>query len=215
MGYSMDDKKISQQPFDLLTKALSTFCSSGTITSQLAQVLAYAVEKGTISYQEIKELIKDDPGDLLLLADEWRLLLSVTTAKSSSWEDRLLLLREGEQYEIPNIIKYLVKESLHSGTWDARKAIGGLFKDLGDSLWEMIPDLVRSIQDEAVNQVISSNQIKMICLQFGLSNRVDSLIAELKAAGIISPRLSSAPEVNRHGAPLYELNPSVPEGGSP
>ncbi|MFW6115116.1 MAG: hypothetical protein ACOC6E_02335 [Thermodesulfobacteriota bacterium] len=210
----MEDHEITQQSYDRLAKALRPISGTGAITSQLSQVLACASQKDTVSYQEIKAIIEDDPGDLLLLADECRLLLSVSTAKSSSWEDRLLLLKEGERYEIPNIIRYVVKKGIHSGRWDARKAVESLFKDLEDPYWKTVPELVRSIQEEAVNHVISSNQIKMICLQFGLSNRVDSLIAELKAAGIISPRLASTPEVNRHGAPLYELNPSVPMGGS-
>jgi hypothetical protein len=214
MRYDMEHQEITEHGSDGLAKALKALFGTGKITSQLSRVLAFAAEKGTVSYQEIKEIIKDDPEDLLLLADERRLLLSVSTAKSSSWEDRLLLLREGEKYEIPNIIRYLVKEGLHSGSWDAPKAIENLFKDLGDSCWKTIPDLVRGIEEEALNHTISSNQIKMICLQLGLSNKVDSLIAELKAAGIISPRLGSTPEVNRHGAPLYELNPSVPMGGS-
>jgi hypothetical protein len=55
----------------------------------------------------------------------------------------------------------------------------------------------------------------MACLQLGLSNRVDGLIAELKAAGIISPKLGSVPEVNREGSPIYELNPGVAIGFSP
>jgi len=83
---------------------------------------------------------------------------------------------------------------------------------LGDPNYKQIPGLVRSISEKAVNQRITGNQIKMICLQVGLSNRVDSLIAELKAAGIISPRLRSIPEVNREGSPLYELNPSATVG---
>ena len=181
----------------------------GKITSKLSQVLAYAAEKRTVSYQEIKEIITDDPEEVLLLADKWRLLLPIHTTKSSSWEDRLLLLKDGEIYEIPNIIRYLVQEGFHGGRWDPEKAILKLFKELGDSAYKQIPGLVRSIAQEVVNHKITGNQMKRICLQVGLGNRVDGLIAELKAAGILSPRLRSVPEVIREGSPIYEFNPSM------
>jgi hypothetical protein len=210
--YVMSDKEISRTSSDRLEKALSAVLGHARITSNLSQVLAYAVQKSTISYQEIKEIIKDDPEDVLLLADEWRLLLAVSTTKSSSWEDRLLALKDGELYEIPNIIRYLLHNGLHTGKWEPEKAISTFFKELGDPDYKQILGLVRSISEKAIDHRITGNQIKTICLQLGLSNRVDSLIAELKAAGIISPRLRSIPEVNREGSPLYELNPSATVG---
>jgi len=192
-----------------LERAMSGIFGPGKITRKLYQVLAYAAVKGAVSYQEIKEIIKDDPEDFLLLADKWRLLLPVRTAKSSGWEDRLLIIKDDEVYEIPNVIRYLVREAVKTGIWDPEKAIIKLCKELGDPDYKRIPGLVRSIAEEAVTHKITGNQIKMICVQLGLGNRVDGLIAELKAAGIISPRLSLVPEVNREGSPIYELNPSV------
>ena len=211
----MGDREITQNSSDRLEKALSAILGPVKITRTLSQVLAYAAARGAVSCQEIKEIIKDDPEDVLLLADKWRLLLPVRTAKSSGWEDRLLLLKDGEIYEVPNVIRYLVKGALQTGTWDPEKAIIKLFKELGDRDCKKIPGLVRSIAEEAVNHTITGNQIKRICLQLGVGNRVDSLIAELKAAGIISPKLSSIPEVIREGSPIYELNPSAAIGLSP
>jgi hypothetical protein len=211
----MQNGDLPQHSSERLANALSTMLGHAEITSKLSQVLIYANVKGTVSYDEIKEIIKDDPEDLLLLADKWRLLLPVSTAKSSSWEDRLLLLKDGEIYEIPNIIKYLLKDSLHTGIWDLEEAISEVFKELGDPDWKKIPGLVGSIVEEAVNHTITGNQIKNACLQLSLGNRVDGLIAELKASGIISPRLRSIPEVTREGSPIYELNPSVAIGLSP
>jgi len=192
-----------------LERAMSGVFGPVKITGKLSRVLAYAAVKSTVSYQEIKEIIEDDPEDVLLLADQWRLLLPVSTAKSSSWEDRLLLLKDGQIYEIPNVVRYLVQDGIHSGRWDPEKAIVKLFKELGDQDWKRIPALVRGIAGEAVNHTVTGNQIRMICLRLGVGNRVDGLIAELKAAGIISPRLSSIPEVIREGSPIYELNQSV------
>jgi hypothetical protein len=119
------------------------------------------------------------------------------------------LLKDGEVYEIPNVIRYLVKDALHTGRWNSEKAIIELFKEFGDQDWEQIPGLVRSIAEKATDHKITGNQIKKICLQFGLKNRVDGLIAELKAAGIISPKLGSIPDLLRARSPIYELNPSI------
>ena len=195
--------------------ALSAVFGPGKTTRALSQVLAYASVNGTVFYQEIRELIKDDPEDVLLMAEEWRLLLPVRTVKSSSWEDRVLIIKGGEAYEIPNVIRYLVREALESGTWHPERAIIELFKEWGDPRWRQIPGLVRGIAEEAVNHTITGNQIKKICFQLGLGNRVDGLIAGLKAAGIMSPKLSSVSAVIRAGSPIYELNPSVAIGISP
>jgi hypothetical protein len=197
---------------EYLERAMSGVFGHGKLTSKLSQVLAYAAVKSTVSYREIKEIIKDDPEDALLLADEWRLLLPVRTAKSSSWEDRVLIMKDGEAYEMPNIVRYVAREALETGTWNSENAIGEFFKELGDPNCKQIAELVRSIAGEAGSHKTTGNQIKMICLRLGLSNRVDSLIAELKAAGIISPRLRSFPEVFKAGSPIYELNPAVAIG---
>jgi hypothetical protein len=205
----MEDREVTQNSSDRLAMALSTILGHAKINNKQSQVLAYAAVKGTVSYQEIKEIIKDDPEDFLLLADKWRLLLPVRTAKSSGWEDRLLIIKNVEVYEIPNVIRYLTREAVKTGIWDPEKAIVKLFKELGDPDFAQIPELVRSIGEEVANHKITGNRIKSICVKLGLGDRVDGIIAELKAAGIISPRLRSVPEVHREGSPIYELNPSV------
>ena len=204
-----EDGQLNQHSFARLEKALSGILGDVEIMSNLSQVLAYAAVKGSVSYQEVKKIIKDDPEDVLLLADEWRLLLPVRTVKSSGWEDRLLLLKDGEVYEMPNVIRYLVKDALHTGRWDPEKAITEVFKEFGDPDWERITGLVRSIAEKATDYKINGNQIKKICLQFGLSNRVDGLIAELKGVGFMSPKLGSIPDVLRARSPIYELNTSI------
>ena len=205
----MENRQPSQRSYDRLEKALSSILSAGKITNKLSQVLAYTSVNVTVSYQKIKEIIKDDPEDVLLLADKWRLLLPVRTTKSAGWEDRMLVLRDGEIYEIPNLIRYLVKNALDTGRWDPEKSIIELFKKFGEPDWEKITGLVRSIAEKAINYKITANQIKEICLRFGLNDRTDGLIAELKAAGIISPKLGSIPDVVGAQSPIYELNPSI------
>ena len=207
-GYGVQGH-LTRHSSDNLEKALRGILRGIRTTSELSQVLAYAAGKGTVSYQEIKEIIKDDPEDVLLLADEWRLLLPVRTVKSAGWEDRLLLLKDGEIYEVPTVIRYLVKDGIRTGRWNSEKAILKLFKELGDPAWEQIPALIKAIAEEAIDHRINGNQIKKRCLQFGLSTRVDGLIAELKGVGFMSPRLGRLVEVMSVRSPIYELNPSV------
>jgi len=208
----MEDGEVLHDSSDPLAEALSAFLGHGTTTSALARVLAHGLSKAAVSYEEIKQIIGDDVEETLLMADEWRLMLPVRTMKSSSWEDRLLIIKDGEAYEIPNIVRYMAREALRTGTWNPENAIGELFKQLGDPNRKQIPELVKSITEEAGSHKITANQIKMICLGLGLSNRVDSLIAELKAAGIISPSLSSLTEASKKGSPIYEVNPAVAVG---
>ncbi|MEA3361430.1 MAG: hypothetical protein U9R17_18770 [Thermodesulfobacteriota bacterium] len=62
---------------------------------------------------------------------------------------------------------------------------------------------------KSLNNIVNANQIKKACMEFSLINRVDGLIAELKGAGFMSPKLSSLVEASMLGTPIYELNPSL------
>jgi hypothetical protein len=69
---------------DGLERALSTISGLGKTTRALSQVLGYGSLKGAVSYQEIRWVINDAPGEILLMPEEWRLILPVRTGKSSS-----------------------------------------------------------------------------------------------------------------------------------
>lgn len=184
------------------------------LTSCLASVLAEASKKGRISYREVYKIANDKAEDILLLCNEWRLLLPVRTVKSAAWEDRLLLCQPGKSYIVPNIIRCLVEEARRTGCWDTDHAIRKLFKEMGESAWERIPKLVERLEEQARNYRITASQIKKICSELGLGDRVDTLIAELKGSGVMSPKLGTLAEVARAGSPLYELNPSLYEEGN-
>jgi len=143
------------------------------------------------------------------LGSEWRLLLPVRTLKSAAWEDRLLLTEPGEFYEMPNVVRYLVEEAEVTGRWDSGHALARLFKEGDEVAWKQIPELVEELGQQAKNYRITAIQIKTVCNELGLGDRVDSLIAELKGGGVMSPRLGSLAEVSRAGMPIYELNPSL------
>lgn len=183
------------------------------VISQIASILEVASLKGTILYEEAREITGEDPEEPLLDAEEWRLLLPVRTMKSMAWEDRLFMPMERELFEMPNIVQRLVKDSLTGAQWRTTEAIGGIFGEMGDPAWQTIPEMVAAMAAAASSNTISANQIKRVCLDFGFSNKTDWLIAEMKGVGIISPRLSSPADVMRAGSPLYEMNPSITRGG--
>lgn len=190
-------------------KSALFFISEEELIPDLARVLFYTHSVQNVLYKKIVEIVGRNAGDIILLSDEWRLLLPVRTKKSSDWEDRLLLLKDDELFEMPNIVRYLVKNSLNTGKWDIRNAVLEFFKDFKDPYYNQIPDLVQSIMKKSLNNIVDANQIKKACLELSLINRVDSLIAELKAAGFMSPRLGPIIEASMRGVPLYELNPSL------
>jgi len=192
-----------------LGKALSKLLSYGELTDRLAQVLTLVSRRGRVAYYEVERMVKDDAEDVLLLGNEWGLIFPVRTLKSAAWEDRLLLFEPGEKYEIPNIIRYLVEEAKITGHWNPEYAITKLFRDMGEPDWEQIPELVKELGQQAKNYKITAIQIKEACSKLALGNRVDALIAELKASGVMSPKLGSLAEVSRAGIPIYELNPSL------
>jgi hypothetical protein len=192
-----------------LEKALDELLKIPELTSSLASVLAHASKRGSISYREVSELANDNAEDVLLLGSEWRLLLPVRTVKSAAWEDRLLLCKPGESYEVPNIARYLVEEAANTGCWNPERAIAMIFKEMGEPAWEKMPGLVERLEEQAVDHKVTASQIKKMCRDLDLGGRVDALIAGLKASGVMSPKLSSIAEVSREGTPIYELNPSL------
>ncbi|UCG12367.1 MAG: hypothetical protein JSU72_18020, partial [Deltaproteobacteria bacterium] len=60
---------------DMLVKALSRFLDNTELTGSLAQILTYVSEKGRVSYHAVEKMVGDNAEDVLLLGNEWRLIL--------------------------------------------------------------------------------------------------------------------------------------------
>ena len=192
-----------------LEEALSGLLGYGELTNRLAQVLARASKRGRVSYREVEKMVNSDAEDVLLLGSEWGLIFPVRTLKSAAWEDRLLVAKSEELYEVPNIVRYLAEDARKTGRWEAGRALAELFRDMGEPNWEQIPKLVERLKKQAKDYRITASQIKTVCNELGLGDSVDALIAELKGSGVMSPKLSALAEVSRAGVPIYELNPSL------
>ncbi len=193
----------------MLKEALSSFLGNTELTGSLAQILTYVSKKGRVTFHKVAETVGNNAEEVLLLGNEWRLILPMRTRRTASWEDRLLLFGPVELYEVPNIVRYLVEHASETGLWEPEVALSELFKEMGDPHWNMIPRVVERLWEQSKNSRLTAIQIKELCGELGLGDRVDALIVELKGSGVISPKLRSPAEVSRAGAVIFELNPSL------
>ena len=60
-----------------------------------------------------------------------------------------------------------------------------------------------------MHNTINGAKIGALCIQNGLTDKTGAMIAVLKGAGIISPKLASISRTAKTRSPLYEFNPSV------
>ena len=191
-----------------LKTALSSFLKADD-AAKMAQLLEMVVRNRKASYEEAKAVIGADIEDILILGYGWRLLLPVKASKAGDWEDRMLIAQPGDIYQTVNVVKHLVKNASKTSRWDPETAITEAFKDIGEPEIDKVRTLVARIGSEAKGRRITGVQIKRLCTELGLGDRVDPLVSELKACGIISPKLSSLTDPSRVGTPIYELNPSL------
>ena len=198
--------------YALVKKALKGFLPD--CTDSLARILAVALKTGQISYEEIEDLIgaEDEVEEVLLMGYSWRLLLPRRSLKTMEWEDRLLIPMPGEIYEIPSVIRELVREASRSGRWEPHRAIAALFKQIEGLEGDRMPDLVELLAQYAKGAHVTAIQIKRACRALDMEDKVDSIIAYLKAGGIVSPALGYLPKAGQRRTPVYELNPSVLPG---
>lgn len=196
------------QSVNNLKMSLSKLLKDTGLTANLALVLDCTGKTGSISYSKITELVGDNSDDVLLSLYEWRMLLPARVEKSGAWEDRMLLCKPGESYILPNVVRHLVQNAVRTGHWSPMIAVATVFNEMGESAWQKMPELVMALGSYG-NCRISGIQIRDECKRAGMGDKVDLLIAELKAAGIMSPKLSTIAEVAKAGSPVYELNPSL------
>lgn len=190
-----------------LEKELAKVTNQTELIPPLADILLEIAEKDRVSYEKVDKMTGNKAKDSLLLGSELGLINSVRRSKCVEWGGRNLLVESGEAYESPNIIKRLVRDGEMTNGWDLDRAISQAFKEIEDPDWDIIPDLVRAIEEEAKNNLINADQIKQICALFELEDRVGALIAELKAMGIITPKLNSCSRLSDSDSPHYKVNP--------
>lgn len=193
-----------------IKKAIQCVIKDTTELDSICSVLMYAAEIDIIHYETIQEVAGSSTGEVLLAMWEWKLLLPIRSSKCGEWDSRVMVIQPGEVFEMPNISRVLTTNAIESGRWDTIWAILHLFQKMGEPDWEKIPALVRELRDSSVHNVISGTRIGVACGHHGLREKTGAMIAALKGAGIISPKLMAMDRNRmRSASPLYEFNPCV------
>ena len=192
-----------------LEKALKSFMAEDVLISDLARILICVSQCDRIKYQDLASATRGGVDEALLALWEWKLVIPVRSSRCSEWDSRILSAGQGEFYELPNISKTLVKIGIETGAWDSRQAILDLFQYMGEPDWEKMPNLILSIKKNTVHNTINGVRIGVLCLENGLKDKTGAMIAILKGAGIISPKLAAIGQMAKTSSPLYEFNPSV------
>jgi len=189
--------------------ALRTFIPGDTIVSDLAYILSLFSNADRVNYKKLASVTYGSVDEALLILWEWKLVIPVRSSRCGEWDSRILLTESEELYEMPNISKALVKKGMETGSWQSNAAILDLFQCMGEPEWEKMPGLILSIKKNALHNTISGTRIVALCAQNELKNMAGTMIAVLKGAGIISPKLAAIGQVSKLKSPLYEYNPSV------
>ena len=192
-----------------LEKALKSFMTGDIPVSDLAHILFRFYHCERINYQEMALAANGNVDEALLTLWEWKLVIPVRSSRCSEWDSRVLSAEPEEFYEMPNISKALVKKGIETGTWDSMSAILDLFQRMGEPEWEKMTDLILSIKKNTEHNTINGARIGVLCIQNGLKDKTGAMIAILKGAGIISPKLAAISQMAKSRSPLYEFNPSV------
>ena len=192
-----------------LEKALKSFMTEDIPVSDLAHILFRLYHCERMNYQELASAANGSVDEALLTLWEWKLVIPVRSSRCSEWDSRILSAEPEELYEMPNISKTLVKKGIETGTWDSISAILDLFRCMDEPEWEKMPDLILSIKKNTVHNMINGARIGVLCIQNGLKDKTGAMIAILKGAGIISPKLAAIGQMAKSRSPIYEFNPSV------
>lgn len=192
-----------------LEKALKSFMTGDIPVSDLARVLSLFSHCKRVNYQELASVTYGSVDEVLLALWEWKLVIPVRSFKCSEWDSRILLAEPGESYEMPNISKTLVNMGMETGRWNSTSAILDLFQCMGEPEWEKMPALILSIKKNTMHNKIDGARIGALCIKNGLKDKTGTMIAVLKGAGIISPKLAAISQVAESRSPLYEFNPCV------
>lgn len=192
-----------------LEKALKSFIAGDVSVSDIAQILSCFLNFDRVDYRKLASVTCGSLDEAILALWEWKLVIPVRSSKCSEWDSRILLAEPEESYEMPNISKMLVKKGMETGKWESTAAILDLFRYMGEPEWKKMPNLILSIKKNSMHNTINGTKIGILCIQNGLKNKTGAMIAGLKGAGVISPKLAAISQVLRSKSPLYEYNPSV------
>ena len=190
-----------------LRQALTTLFEkeSPAMIDTMAWVLEKILEEGRVAASRVRGL--PEGVDALLLMDEWRLVQPVGASMTKAWEDASQLLAAGRDFELalPPWIGTLIRRACASGEFQFRKAILAFFSDEEHPAWLKMPDFLFRMAEQSRDGIIDSAQINRLLRETPLGVSADTLIAQLKSYGFISPHLRA--DFFRMRTPHYEVHP--------
>lgn len=172
-----------------------------------SKLLYKAAKSGYVVYDELAKVNSEDIDDFLLSMYEARILLPVRVSKnvrSVSWDARQLILKRGEKYEMPLIIRYLIRNIVEGGNWDINRSLRQCLLEQGIRNIEHYIEAINEVLDWALKNkyVIDAESISGISMKHKIEP--NEFIAVLKNIGVISPcsrKFISNKEI------YYEINP--------
>lgn len=181
----------------LMEALRSVLRESDEVLAGLAKILYMSLGR-VVSRREVVGLVGRDAEELLLVANEYRLLLS--ECHDMMWVRRCVPGGEEERYVMPLVVEEAVRLACETGRWRAEEAIRRCFERLGESLSDRLPSVFKRLKEMAEeDRKVSAFEIREVAESFGFEP--GTLIAELKASGLITPRPPTTAKL------LYELHP--------
>ncbi len=197
--------------YKLISNALKCFLDE-EYAEPLAKILEKAEEKDFLTFEEIVSILKNykDIQEILIFGYEWKLIIPQRSIKTIQWNDRILLLKDGELFTFCKIVRAFVIEAARSGIWNLDKAVEITFKNKPVEKIKSYQKLIHAFIKRSVGGRVTASQIKQECIVIGIDlKEVDSIISSFKAVGIFSPDLGYFPRFLKEVGPIYELNPSL------
>ncbi len=178
-----------------------------TVISAVADVLTRLAVSENVRIHEVQALV--DGVDALLLMDEWRLVQPVGGSMTKAWEDvsQLIASRDDLGLTLPPWVKTLIQLACNTNTLPVRKAILTFFSDEGHPAWLKMPQFLFEMAGRSEHGVVDSVKINRLLREMPLGISADTLIAQLKNYGFISPHLRA--DFFRMQSPHYEVHPMI------
>ena len=178
-------------------------------STELCRLLCMAAERGSIRYLEAAESLCE-PEEAVLAAWHWRLLIpSSPSSRTLAWEDAVVSFSPRTLYKMPPAVRRAVEQASRTGVWEPHQAVIESCPALRGQAARTVAELLRQMRLQAEEQRISAAALGGILKRLRLRGPLDQIILELKAAGVISPYLTSVMGTFTGKSPLYDQNPSL------
>jgi len=178
----------------------------------LSRVLHLALAEGAVTYSAVAAEVPE-PEDSILAAWQWRMLIPAgSDSRNLAWENAVLSFAPYTLLRMPLAVQLTVEQATLTGYWEPHRVLGDACPILEGRPAKTAAELLRQMRFTAQDSVISARNLGGIMKQLRLRGSLDQLIIELKAAGAISPYLTSTLGTFSGTSPQYEINPSLLRG---